>query len=290
MDYVKVKMRIKMIDTHAHLGKVIYGEDPLTPENLIKFMDKYGIEKSVILPLINPEEEHYYYTTEQALEGCRKYPDRFIPFVNVDPRRGSNDGNFDFYPLIKEYVDMGCKGFGEILANLPTNDKRMKGIYKACGELEIPVLPDFRFADSTNGVIEPLGMPYLEEVLKEFPQTIFIGHGPSFWAEISAEVIGIRDYYPKGEVKKPGRVDYLLEKYPNLYADLSAMSGYNAMARDLDNAKRFLEKHHRKLFFGTDRFVRRETPLIIELLNSIGLSASIRERIFRKNAEELLKL
>ena len=279
-----------MIDMHAHLGKVIFGADPLTPEELIEFMDKYGIEKSVILPLVNPEEEHYYYTTEQALEDCGKYPDRFIPFVNVDPRRGSNDGNFDFYPLIKEYVDQGCKGFGEILANLPANDKRMKGIYKACGELGLPVLLDFRYAASTNGVIDQIGLPYLEEVLNEFPQTIIIGHGPSFWAEIAADVPGIQEYYPKGKVEKPGRVDYLLEKYPNLYADLSAMSGYNALARDLDYAKKFLEKHHRKLLFGTDRFVRREEPLVIELLNNIGLSSSIKECIFRKNAEELLKL
>ena len=279
-----------MIDTHAHLGKVIFGADLLTPEKLIAFMDKYGIEKSVILPLINPEEEHYYYTTEQALEDCKKYPNRFIPFVNVDPRRGSNDGNYDFYPLIKEYVDQGCKGFGEILANLPTHDKRLKGIYKACGALGLPVLPDFRYATSTNGVIEPIGMPYLEEVLSEFPQTIIIGHGPSFWAEIAADVPGIQENYPKGKVEKPGRVDYLLEKYPNLHADLSAMSGYNALARDLDYAKRFLEKHYRKLLFGTDRFVRHEEPHIIELLNNIGLPALVKEYIFRKNAEELLKL
>ena len=279
-----------MIDTHAHLGKVIFGADPLTPEKLIAFMDKHGIEKSVILPLVNPEEEHYSYTTEQALEDCGRYPDRFIPFVNVDPRRGTNDGNYDFYPLIKEYVDQGCKGFGEILANLPTHDKRLKGIYKACGELGLPVLPDFRYAASTNGVIDQIGMPYLEEVLNEFPQTIIIGHGPSFWAEIAADVPGIREYYPKGKVEKPGRVDYLLENYPNLWADLSAMSGYNALARDLDYAKRFLEKHYRKLLFGTDRFVRQEEPHIIELLNNVGLPSSIKERIFRKNAEELLKL
>jgi predicted TIM-barrel fold metal-dependent hydrolase len=279
-----------VIDTHAHLGKVIFGKDPLTPEKLIAFMDKYGIEKSVILPLVNPEEEHYSYTTEQALEDCRSYPDRFIPFVNVDPRRGSNDGNYDFYPLIEEYVDQGCKGFGEILANLPTHDKRLKGIYKACGALGLPVLPDFRYATSTNGVIEPIGMPYLEEVLNEFPQTIIIGHGPSFWAEIAADVPGIRENYPKGKVEKPGRVDTLLERYPNLWADLSAMSGYNALGRDLDYAKRFLEKHHRKLLFGTDYFVGNQEPHIIELLNNVGLSSSIKKRIFRKNAEKLLNL
>ena len=280
-----------MIDTHAHLGKVYYGREILTPGRLLKIMDKYGIEKAVILPLENPEEEHYYYTTEQALEDCRKYPDRFIPFVNIDPRRGTNDGNFDFFPLIEEYVKRGCKGFGEILANLPTNDKRLKNIYKACGTLGIPVLPDLRSWDSKTGVIEPIGMPNLEEVLQEFPQTKFIGHGPTFWREITSEApkeIGIA--YPKGKVKGPGRVDFLLEKYPNLYADLSAVSGHNALARDLDYAKIFLEKHYKKLLFGTDYFVDQEVPVIIELLKNIDLPALIKECIFRKNAIEILNL
>jgi len=281
-----------MIDIHTHLGKVMFGEEPLTPSKLIKDMDKYRIDKAVILPLVNPEEEHYYYTTEQALEDCQKYPDRLIPFVNIDPRRGSNDGNFDFYPLLKEYVDRGCKGFGEILANLPTNDKRLKGIYKACGQLQIPVLFDFRSPSSTCGVIEPAGMPYLEEVLKAFPQTIFIGHGPAFWAEIAAGVEKGQPAYPTGKVEKPGKVDYLLEKYPNLYADLSAKSGHNALARDLNNAKIFLEKHHKKLLFGSDYFVKYQIwmPRVIELLGSIDLPFSMKEFIFEKNAQKLLKL
>ena len=59
-----------MIDVHAHLGKVIYGYPPLTPEKLLRFMDTYGIEQSVILPLVSPEEEDYPYTTEQALQDC----------------------------------------------------------------------------------------------------------------------------------------------------------------------------------------------------------------------------
>ncbi|MFH1007972.1 MAG: amidohydrolase family protein [Candidatus Latescibacterota bacterium] len=279
-----------MIDTHAHLGKVLYGKDPLTAGALIVFMDAHGIEKSVILPLVNPEEEHYSYTTEQALEDCRKHPDRFIPFVNVDPRRGTNDGNYDFHPLIEEYADQGCKGFGEILANLPTHDPRLKSIYRACGQLGLPVLPDLRFAASTVGVRDQIGLPYLEEALREFPETLFIGHGPAFWAEIAADVPGIQEGYPKGVVRKPGRVDYLMEHHPNLWADLSAMSGYNALARDRDYAKRFVEKHHRKLLFGTDYFVGNKEAYIIGLLGGMGLSASIKKRIFRKNAELLLKL
>jgi uncharacterized protein len=287
----KYARRGKMIDSHAHLGKVKYGYEPLTTEEIIQFMDRWKIEKSVILPLINPEEEDYYYTTEQAIADSKKYPGRFIPFVNIDPRRSSNDGNYDFYPLIKEYLDQGCKGFGEILANLPTNDKRMKGIYKACGKLNIPVLPDFRAPTKSVGVIEPLGLPYLEEVLKEFPETVIIGHGPAFWAEISGDVTPEeKECYPEGKIARPGRVDYLLEKYPNLYADLSAMSGYNAMVRDHQYAKAFLQKHFKKILFGTDYFVNRQPPLIIDFVNNIGLSSEEKERIFHKNTAELLKL
>ena len=162
-----------MIDFHAHLGKVMYGYPALTVEKLLRFMDTHGIEKSVILPLINPEEEDYYYTTEQALEDCARHPDRLIPFANIDPRRGSNDSHYDFYPLLKEYADRGCRGFGEILANLPTNDIRMKNIYQACGRLNFPVVFDFRLG--TTGVIEPVGLPYLEECLKNFLKLFLSG-------------------------------------------------------------------------------------------------------------------
>lgn len=268
---------------------MIYGYAPLTPDKLIKFMDGHAIEKSVILPLLNPEEEDYYYTTEQTLDDCAKYPDKLIPFANVDPRRGTNDGNYDFYPLLKEYADMGCKGFGEILANLPTNDARMKGIYRACGKLGFPVVFDFRL--TTTGVIEPVGMPYLEECLKEFPQTHFIGHGPAWWAEISADVRAEdKSSYPNAKIKAPGRIDYLLEKYPNMYADLSAHSAYNALSRDASITRQFLMRHYHKLLFGTDRFVREEEPLMIGLLKGMNLPSDMEERIFSKNAEQMLNL
>ena len=38
-----------------------------------------------------------------------------------------------------------------------------------------------------------------------------------------------RGGYPKGPIHKPGRVAELLSKYDNLYGDLSAGSGYNAI-------------------------------------------------------------
>ena len=277
-----------MIDFHAHLGKLIHGYPPLTAEKLLQFMDRHGIEKSVILPLVNPEEEDYYYTTEQALADCAGHPHRLIPFANVDPRRGSNDGHYDFYPVLKEYADMGCKGFGEILANLPTNDPRMKGIYAACGRLGFPVVFDFRM--TANGVLDPVGMPYLEECLREFPQTIFVGHGPGWWAEISADVTPEdKKTYPTKKVISPGKIDYLLERYPNMHADLSARSAYNALTRDLRVARQFLHTHYRKLLFGLDRFVREEEP-IIDLVKQANLPPEQERAIFSGNAKALLNL
>lgn len=278
-----------IIDAHAHLGKVMHGFPPLTSEKLLRFMDAHNIKKSVVLPLVAPEEEDYYYTTEQALEDCGAHPDRLIPFANMDPRRGSNDGNYDFYPVLKEYAERGCRGFGEILANLPTNDPRMKGIYRACGELGFPVVFDFRLG--TVGVIEPVGLPLLEECLKEFPDTVFIGHGPAWWAEISARVsVEDKKGYPSGPVETPGRIDYLLDAYPNMHADLSAMSGYNALSRDPEVTRRFLEKHSQKLLFGTDRFVREEEPAMIDLIQKLELPSPVEEAIFAKNAEGMLNL
>jgi len=278
-----------MIDSHAHLGKVMHGFPPLTVKKLLRFMDERGIEKSVVLPLVAPEEEDYYYTTEQALADCAKHPDRLIPFANMDPRRGRNDGSYDFYPVLKQYADSGCRGFGEILANVATNDPRMKGIYEACAELDFPVVFDFRC--STVGVTDLVGMPQLEECLQQFPETIFIGHGPAWWAEISADVtMEEKSSYPKGPVTAPGKVDFLLEHYPNMHADLSAQSAYNALTRDLEVTNEFLTKHHKKLLFGTDRFVREEDPLMIDLIRQMELPQEAENAIFTGNAQAMLGL
>lgn len=280
-----------IIDVHAHLGKVMHAHPALTVEDLLRFMDEHGIELSVVLPLVNPEEEDYPYTTEDALRDCALHPDRLIPFANVDPRRGSNDGRYDFGPVLRHYRELGCRGFGEILANLPTNDPRMKGIYRACGELGLPVVFDFRVGNT--GVLDPVGMPYLEECLAQFPQTAFVGHGPGWWAEISADVTAEQKAgYPKGPVVPGGSIDRLLSEYPNLHADLSAYSAVYAFQRDLDRAREFVLQHGDKLMFGTDRFVGgyMEDPVMVRLLREMALPADVETAVFSGNARRLLGL
>jgi len=58
--------------------------------------------------------------------------------------------------------------------------------------------------------------------------------------------------YPKGRIKPGGLVDKLLADYSNIYGDLSADSGLNAITRDPEFSRGFLERHSRKLIWGSD--------------------------------------
>ena len=103
------------------------------------------------------------------------------------------------------------------------------------------------------GVVDDPGLPRLERVLRELPATVFIGHGPAFWAEISGDVPpGERGGYPTGPVAPGGAVPRLMEQYGNLWADLSAGSGHNAITRDPAFGLAFLGRFQDKLLFGTD--------------------------------------
>lgn len=78
-------------------------------------------------------------TTNEVLKACKRHPDRLIPFCNVDPRRG--DGfSTNFYKIIKEYKEKGCRGFGEELSGLWIDDTRLQKIYEACGKLGMPII------------------------------------------------------------------------------------------------------------------------------------------------------
>ncbi len=283
-----------MIDYHVHIGKIFYGRKPLTPKRLIKKMDEIGIEKAVILPIENPEETHWYNTSDNVLKVCKRYKDRLIPFCNVDPRRGTNSENEKFiFNLIEEYVKKGAKGFGEILANLKFNDKRMKNIYKACGELKISIVfhlggvPEM----STIGLTDEIGLPYIEEVLNEFPNTIFVAHGPGWWAEISGNVTPEeRNTYPKGKIEKEGKVQYLLSNYSNIYADLSAGSAYNALTRDPEYGIEFLNRFFNKLLFATDYLYPEQELPIVDYMKNVNISEEKKKMIFYENAKKLLNI
>ena len=49
-----------------------------------------------------------------------------------------------------------------------------------------------------------------------------------------------------------GLTDRYLADYPNMFGDLSAGAGLNALNRDEDHTRAFLERHQNKLLDGSD--------------------------------------
>lgn len=275
-----------MIDIHMHIGRLYYSvKKPFTASDALRYMDANGIEKAVLLPIENPEETHYFITTDYVLRAARRHPDRFIPFCNIDPRRGNADLSTDFRGMITEYRDRGCRGFGEIIAGVPVDDLRLQAIYEVCGELGMPV--DLHM--DTTRCTDDLGLPRLEAMLRKFPDTVFMGHAMHFWSEIDG---GMRPEetgtYPRRGVSPGGALIRLLDTCPNLYGDLSAGSGYNAITRDPEFGLRFLEKYQDRLLFGTDKLKHDQETPIVEHLHSVGLPCEAYEKIAFRNAERIL--
>jgi predicted TIM-barrel fold metal-dependent hydrolase len=90
------------------------------------------------------------------------------------------------------------------------------------------------------------------DVLKKWPKVNFIAHAQTFWANIDAKHADQKVLYPKGPVTPGGLSDRYLSDYPNFYGDMSAGSGLNALIRDEDHARGFLDRHQEKLIYGSD--------------------------------------
>lgn len=273
-----------IIDDHTHLGQLRHGQPGLTAGRLLRQMDKWGVEKAVVLSVENPEELDYYVPTREILKKCRRHLDRLIPFCNIDPRH-RYPGHFDPTPLLEDYIAAGCKGFGENLAGIPVDDPMNQVLYEACGKLGLPVMMHF---DHWINRDEP-GLPKFEKMLKAFPDTVFMAHGPTFWREISKNETD-PSTYPQGKVRPGGRVDELLAEYPNLYGDLSAGSGLNALTRDSEFAPAFLERNQNKLLFGTDYLAPGQPCPIVDYFQNPPIGARAARKILFTNAKKLLKL
>jgi len=273
-----------MIDFHVHIGNM-YREgypahSPLSAQQLIDRMDREGIEISVLLPLESPEGAWGYFLTEEAVAARDMYPERLIAFVCVDPR----------YPRAAEFIEFfvtrhGCKGFGEHVNGLAFDDERNQAIYAKCDEHGLPLV----FEINPGLCCDDVGLPRLERCLKEFGNVKFVGHGPGFWAAISGDDDG-KGGYPKRAITPGGVVDRLLAEYDNLYADLSAGSGYNAMTRDPGFTAGFIARHWRKLLWGTDYLGHHQAMPQVEWLRGLDAAAAVREAIAAGNARRLLGL
>ncbi|MBC8236377.1 amidohydrolase family protein, partial [bacterium] len=100
----------------------------------------------------------------------------------------------------------------------------------------------------------------------------------------------VRGGYPKGKITPGGAVDRLLQNYPNIYGELSAGSGHNALTRDPDFTPGFFERNWNKLLFGTDYLGPGQNLPIVQFLKDYPLDKEKKDAIAYKNIEEILGL
>ena len=280
---------------HARLTRPNGSHYP-TPEKLIEMMDEAGIDKAVVMSTPSPECRYSLVPPEETLEICGRHLDRLIPFCNLDPRFLTNSPKADFRPLLEAFKELGARGVGEYIPNLPFDDPLSLNLFKQVEEMGLPLT--FHLAPQIGGFYgcyDDPGLPRLERVLGECPDLVLLAHSQVFWAEIGAlKDPDERAGYPKGPIEKEGRVVELMRKYPNLHGDLSAGSGHNAISRDPEFGYRFMEEFQDRLYFGTDiANVPQELPIVgyFQKLKKEGLiSEKVHEKITWKNAAHLLNL
>lgn len=283
------------IDTHLHLslkqgpkeGKMWLS----SYDNMLPHMAQLGIAKGVLMSVGETAASLGYNGDTIAI--CSADPAHFAWMCGLDY------GNVEtVYDRLRVCKDQGAVGVGELIINKPLNDPFLRELFRCAGELGLPVT--FHMSPEEGflyGVVDQPGLPLLEEALRDFPDTIFVGHSQPFWIEMSADAPKDRDgrnWFGMGKVVPGGRVPELFAKYPNLYGDLSANSAGCAIMRDERFGLHFLETYADRLFFATDMLnVDMTFPLgswLDRMAQAGKLSRDAYEKICFRNAQRVYGL
>lgn len=290
----------KIIDSHQHVNW--HGRNC---EELIQDMDEHGIAVAWLLTwLIEPDDplsrtaplnpvnvrldgSQEGITLREIVEAKEKNPNRFVVGYCPDPR-------WSGAPLFLENAHRMHNALvcGEWKYRMLFDDPRCLEVFRVAGSLKMPVVLhlDVPYLFKAEGPRQFQSDWYggtianLERALQECPETIFIGHAPGFWREISADAETDSESHPFTIIEKPGQIYRLLDAYPNLYADLSAGSGFNALKRGGAHAMRFLSKYSHRLLFGRDCY----GGDLQEFLNSLDLPREALANIYYRTAESLV--
>ena len=310
------KAKFPVIDMHSHP----YAESLEEIDQWVKNMDAVGIEKTILLSHATGAEFDSLYQVYS------KYPDRFELWCGFDYTGYDQPG---YGPAavaeLERCYKMGARGVGELgdkgkglfyskppAWGMHLDDPRMDPLLEKCAELGLPInihVADpiwmYEKMDSTNdglmnayewrldnqpGIVDHNGMiDILERAVKRHPKSIFIA---CHFANCSYDL---------------NKLGALLDKYPNLYADIAAR--YAETAPIPRFAAAFIEKYQDRLIYGTDmgfdldmyhitfRILESSDEHFYEIgqfgyhwaLNGFGLNDVVLKKLYRDNALKLLK-
>jgi predicted TIM-barrel fold metal-dependent hydrolase len=310
------KAKFPVIDMHSHP----YAESLEEVDQWVRNMDAVGIEKTILLSHATGAEFDSLYQVYS------KYPDRFELWCGFDYTGYDQPG---YGPAavaeLERCYKMGARGVGELgdkgkglfyskppAWGMHLDDPRMDPLLEKCAELGLPInihVADpiwmYEKMDSANdglmnayewrldnkpGIVDHNGMiDILERAVKRHPKTIFIA---CHFANCSYDL---------------NKLGALLDKYPNLYADIAAR--YAETAPIPRFAAAFIEKYQDRLLYGTDmgfdldmyhitfRILESSDEHFYEIgqfgyhwaLNGFGLNDVVLKKLYRDNALKLLK-
>lgn len=146
---------------------------------------------------------------------------------------------------VRRYLEMGAVIIAEQKFGIDCDAAPMQQLYALAADYQVPILMHWQ-----HGMYN-YGFERFYKMLEKYRRTTFIGHAQTWWANIDGKC-DQAVLYPKGKVTPGGLTDRYLSDYPNMFGDLSAGSGLNALTRDEDFTRDFLQRHQAKLLYGSD--------------------------------------
>jgi len=241
-----------IIDSHAHLDEVeAFGWED-TPDELIGLMDAADIDKAVVTTYADePGPED---GVERLREYVAEYPDRFIGFPRMDPRYGE-EAIETFRHAITEYGMRGLKLHPVSNISLPFADFTIEILDEAAA-LDVPVL--FHSGDRIMCLPHQIG-----EAAARTDATLIMGHiGGFFNAREAVEVAAEHENVVLETSAFP---------YPRVIQDAVDRLGAD------------------RVIYGSDQPAA-NPHVEIEKVRVLDLTGEQRQKIFWKNAVELLNL
>lgn len=269
----------RILDIHQHSPY-----SGRTDAEMIAHQDRMGITRSILLPA----GSRYGLAAgaggnDICLRLVREHPSKFLMFANEAPELPEAGRT------IERYLKLGAIGIGEQKFPIDCDSPAVHRVAQIARHWNVPVL--LHFEHNTYNI----GFQRFYRILDRYPTVNFIGHAQTWWGNIDKdhqqEVM-----YPKLKVTPGGWTDRYLSDYPNIYGDLSAGSGLNALGRDEDHARAFLDRHQDRLLYGSDcndrdgQGERCSGSKQIAQLRRLAPNRAALEKIFWNNSQRLFRL
>lgn len=281
-----------IIDIHQHLG---YSGRP--DDVLLEHQRAMGVTLTVLLPAGRPSNTaSTHFGVANGLQARALGVEACYEFACAHPREYRFAANEvpdldDATRVIQRYLHRGAVMIAEQKFGVDCDSPAMQRIYELAGHFGVPVLMHWQFGMYNHG------FDRFYRMLEKYPRVNFIGHAQTWWAHIDkAYRDDPKNLYPKGPVTPGGLTDRYLSDYPNMFGDLSAGSGLNALTRDEAFTRDFLKRHQDKLLYGSDcndhtgREPECQGAKTLAVLRRLAPDKKVERKLLYENARKLLRL